>query len=173
MVRRHLLLLPSVFVLAVACNSSSPIAPGGIGESGGPSPGPDLNAAFETQVVSLVNQLRADGTTCGPTKLPPAPALTMNADLREAARAHSIDMVNRHYFSHITPEGKTFQQRIQESGYLGPALGETLAAGQTTPQAAVNSWVSSNGHCRLIMDARATAVGVGFAADHWTAKFGG
>ena len=81
-------------------------------------------------------------------------------------------MVNRHYFSHTTPESKTFQQRIQESGYPGQALGETLAAGQTSPQAAVDSWLPSNGHCRLIMDARATVIGVGFADNHWTAKFG-
>ena len=133
----------------------------------GPSPG------FEAQVVTIMNQLRSSGTTCGPTTLPPVAPLTMNADLQEAARAHSIDMVNRHYFSHTTPEGKTFQQRIQESGYAGQALGETLAAGQTSPQAAVDSWLPSNGHCRLIMDARATAIGVGFADNHWTAKFGG
>ena len=51
--------------------------------------------------------------------------------------------------------------------------GETLAAGQTTPESAVNSWLSSNGHCGLIMDARGMAIGVGFADNHWTAKFGG
>ena len=172
MARRHLL-LPFLFGLVVACHSSSPIAPGSVGGSGSSSPSPNLNSAFETQVVSIMNRLRAAGTTCGPTKLPPVPALTMNADLREAAREHSIDMVNRHYFSHTTPEGKTFQQRIQESGYLGPPLGETLAAGQTTPESAVNSWLSSNGHCGLIMDARGMAIGVGFADNHWTAKFGG
>ena len=172
MTRRHLLSL-FVFVVAVACNSSSPVAPGSIGGSGNPSPGPNLNSDFETQVVSIMNERRAAGTTCGPTTLPPVPALTMNANLREAAREHSIDMVNRHYYSHTTPEGKTFEQRIQESGYLGPALGETLAAGQTTPQDAVNSWLTSNGHCGLIMDARGMAIGVGFADNHWTAKFGG
>ena len=115
MARRHIL-LPLVFVLAAACNSSSPIAPGGFGGSGSPSPSPNLNPAFETQVVSIMNQLRAAGTTCGPTKLPPVPALNMNTNLQEAAREHSLDMVNRHYFSHTTPEGKTFQQRVQESG---------------------------------------------------------
>ena len=172
MARRHLL-LPLVFALAAACNSPSPIAPGGFEGSGSPSPSPNLNPAFETQVVPIMNQLRSAGTTCGPTKLPPVPALNMNTNLQEAAREHSLDMVNRHYFSHTTPEGKTFQQRVQESGYRGPPLGETLAAGQTTPEAAVNSWLSSNGHCRLIMDVRATAVGVGFAENHWTAKFGG
>ena len=169
---RHLL-LPLVFVSAVACSSSSPTAPGGLGGSGSPSSGPTLNPAFETQVVSIMNELRAAGTTCGPTKLPPVAALTMSEELREAARGHSIDMVNRHYFSHTTPEGKTFEQRIQESGYRGPALGETLAAGQTTPQDAVNSWLSSNGHCGLIMDGRSVAIGVGFADNHWTVKFGG
>ena len=163
---------PILFILTSACSSSAPTAPS---EAPTPpsAPGVSLSPAFETEVVTIMNDLRSRGTTCGSTIQPPVPLLVMDSDLRTAAREHSIDMVNRHYFSHTTPEGKTFEDRIQESGYDGVPLGETLAAGQTTPQQAVDSWLSSNGHCRIIMSAGARAVGVGFANNHWTAKFGG
>ena len=169
---RQCRLWPIVFVLASACSSSAPTAPSG-GLLTPPQTGVTLSPALETEVVTIMNRLRSSGTTCGTAAQSPVPALVMNENLRTAAREHSIDMVNRHFFSHTTPEGKTFQQRIQESGYEGAPLGEILAAGQTTPQAAVDSWLPSNGHCRIIMDAQARSIGVGFANNHWTAKFGG
>ena len=82
-------LWPFLLMVAGACSSSSPTAPSG----GFTTPGISLSPGFEAQVVTIMNQLRSSGTTCGPTTLPPAAPLTMNADLQEAARAHSIDMV--------------------------------------------------------------------------------
>ena len=163
-------LWPIIFALAGAC-SSSPTEPTDP-LTDPPPDGVTLSPAFENDVLAIMNQIRAAGRTCGASQQPPAPPLVMDPNLRAAAREHSIDMVNRHYFSHTTPEGKTFQQRIAESGYSGSPLGEVLAAGQSSPQAAIDSWLGSNGHCRLIMDPRAADVGVGFANNPWTAKFG-
>ena len=37
--------------------------------------------------------------------------------LGSLARAHSEDMVKRGYFKHVTPEGETPMQRLQQAGY--------------------------------------------------------
>jgi uncharacterized protein YkwD len=139
------------------------------------------NAAFEDQVLSLVNARRAAGATCGGTVYPPAPALPMNASLRLAARGHSQDMATQNYFSHVSLDGRTFDQRIRNAGYTGSfPLGENIAGGQPTPQAVVDGWMGSAGHCANIMNPSFRATGVGYAFNpaatyrhYWTQTFGG
>ena len=62
----------------------------------------------------------------------PKPAVTMNADLREAALVHSQDMIDRDYFAHDTPEGTSPFDRMQAAGYTFAAAGENLAWRGTT-----------------------------------------
>ena len=52
--------------------------------------------------------------------------LTFNAKLAEAARAHTNDMFARGYYSHISPDGRNYDERIRESGYPAVASGESL-----------------------------------------------
>ena len=169
---RRLWLTLIIPIVACQANPSAPTEPGGLGGGSAPS-GPQLNQAFETEVVSLMNQHRGQGATCGGTRFGAVGNLAMNGDLREAARDHSIDMFERGYFSHVTPDGKTFDQRIRESGYTGRPVAENIAVGHTSPQAVVSGWMSSDGHCRNIMAGQAQDVGIGFANNYWTAKFGG
>jgi uncharacterized protein YkwD len=139
------------------------------------------NPAWETDVLTLVNQRRAAGATCGGTAYAPAPALVTNAALRAAARGHSEDMAAHNYFSHTSYDGRTFSQRISTAGYTGSApWGENIAAGQSSPAAVVNGWMSSEGHCANIMNPGYRAIGVGYAFNtasnyghYWTQDFGG
>ena len=132
-------------------------------------------------MLALVNQRRAAGATCGGTAYPSVPALTMNSNLRIAARAHSLDMATLNYFSHTSLDGRTFSQRIQNAGYSGSfPLGENIAAGQNSPQAVVDSWMTSPGHCVNIMSPGFRAIGIGYAlrvgsqyGHYWTQDFGG
>lgn len=64
---------------------------------------------LKTEVVQLVNAERAV------YKLPP---LKENYYLEKAAQAHAKDMYDRGYFSHYTPEGKSYVDRIRSAGYL-------------------------------------------------------
>ena len=169
---RRLWLLTLLIIPTLACESSSPTEPGGL-SGGSSSSGTQLNQGFETEVVSLMNQRRTQGATCGGTAFGSVGSVVMNGNLRQAARDHSIDMFERSYFSHVTPEGKTFDQRIRESGYARQPMSENIAAGQTSPQAVVNGWMASDGHCRNIMNGAARDVGIGFASNYWTANFGG
>ena len=139
------------------------------------------NAAFEDQVLVLVNQRRAAGATCGGAPYAPVAPITMNGALRTAARLHSQDMAAQNYFSHTSLDGRTLSQRLTNAGYAGAfPWGENIAAGQPTPQAVVDAWMSSPGHCTNIMNGSYRAMGVGYAfragstyGHYWTQDLGG
>jgi uncharacterized protein YkwD len=135
---------------------------------------------FESQVLTLINQSRAAGATCGSTSFPPAAALSMDANLQNAARLHSQDMAVNGYFSHTSLDGRTFTQRIQNAGFMGSPLGENIAGGYPSPQAVVDGWMASTGHCSNIMSGSFQFAGIGYISQssspfgqYWTADFGG
>ena len=144
-------------------------------------PPPDPSAtAFENEVLTLVNQHRAAGATCGGTAYPTVAALAMNANLRLAAQRHSQDMATNNYFSHTSLDGRTYVDRIRAAGYTGSFLGENIAAGYGSPASVVNGWMASTGHCQNIMNGGYRSIGVGYAfragsqfRSYWTQTFGG
>lgn len=134
---------------------------------------------LENQVLTLVNQKRASGATCGGVAKPPVPALTSNSKLRCAARMHAKDMATQNYFSHTSKNGTAFFQRITNAGYTWTSVAENIAAGQATAAAVVAGWMASTGHCNNIMSATLTNIGVGYAngpastyKHYWVQDFG-
>jgi uncharacterized protein YkwD len=128
---------------------------------------PAGNAAFEAEIVNLVNAERAK-IGCK--------ALIVDTHLTTAARAHSTDMAVRTYFSHTTPEGVDFASRLTKAGYRWSGAGENIAKGQRTPQDVMTSWMNSAGHRANILNCGFTNLGVGVAADAtgailWTQDF--
>ena len=131
------------------------------------------SAGYETEVLRLANLRRKAGASCGTIAYVPAPPLTMSPALRCAARLHSKDMSDRGYFMHTTPEGITFSTRIDRAGYVWRTVGENIASGYTSPQAVVDGWMGSPGHCKNIMNPAFTQIGVGmYGAYVWTQDFG-
>lgn len=49
--------------------------------------------------------------------------LTANYSLEIAAQRHAQDMNDRGYFSHFTPEGLSYVERVRNAGYLKPSPG--------------------------------------------------
>ncbi|MEZ4383028.1 MAG: CAP domain-containing protein [Nannocystaceae bacterium] len=135
-------------------------------------------AASEEEVLELVNQRRAAGASCGGAgSFAPAPALTMNASLRCAARKHSQDMVDRDYFAHTSPDGGSPADRIAAAEYSYSTWGENIAGGSATAAGVVDQWMGSDGHCSNIMSPAFTELGVGYVAGGayghtWTQVFG-
>lgn len=62
----------------------------------------------------------------------PKQPVALNATLISVARDHSLDMLNRDYFAHNTPEGVTPFDRMTNAGYTFLAAGENLAWRGTT-----------------------------------------
>ena len=140
-------------------------------------------AELEDQLVGLVNEARAAGAECGDAGVFEATApLAMEPHLRCAARVHSLDMGERNYFSHDSPDGPLGEdefERVMNAGYEGFALGENIAAGYSTAEGAFDRWMSSGEHCAKLMNPAATETGVGFAAvdgsdwtNYWTQNLG-
>ncbi|MGC1206599.1 MAG: CAP domain-containing protein [Ornithinimicrobium sp.] len=89
--------------------------------------------------------------------------LKFNSTLAQAAGKHSDDMADR----------------VNATGYAWSGLAENIAAGQQTPQAAVDRWMNSPPHRRSILNCDYVELGVGvsFGSDgkatpKWTQNFG-
>lgn len=109
-------------------------------------------AGIQSEVMQRVNALRSVGAVCGSTVYAATGPLVWNTLLLQAASGHSSDMTQYNYFSHTSLDGRTMEQRVQATGYTYTALGENIAAGQTTAQSVITGWTNSPGHCRNLMN---------------------
>ncbi|MCB1187283.1 hypothetical protein KDL29_08980 [bacterium] len=93
--------------------------------------------------------------------------LLRSRHLDYVAQAHARDMGLRDYFSH-TAQGYNLspfdRMDAVQTAYYDTA-GENIAAGQSTPQEVVVSWMASPGHRANILNANFTHMGVGVYYD--------
>ena len=134
-------------VLAVAMVGAGPVAA-------------SQGTANEAVMLRLINHARAQhGLT----------ALHVHAALSRAARAHSLDMMRYHYFSHSSPSGASCGARARRAGYSTSgcrswAVSEVIGWGMSsvgTPQAVFSSWMGSALHRSIILGRGWRDVGVG------------
>jgi uncharacterized protein YkwD len=137
---------------------------------------------YREQVLTLVN---AERTATG------LPALRRVTALEQAAQAYSETMMRATdggpvYLAHLGPDGSTLGRRVGDTGYVWYSLGETLAAGQRSPQQLVAEWMSSPLHRANLLSREYRDVGLGIAIGPgtwsdgrqdpqviwWTADFG-
>ena len=136
-------------------------------------------ADIPTRLLTLVNKARSEPRRCGGQAFGAAPPLKWNETLMRVARAHSEDMARQNYFSHDGRDGSEPAGRVARAGYKYRAMGENIAAGQTTAEGAVAGWVRSPPHCANLMNRVFTDMGVAFATNaksdmgvYWTQVFG-
>jgi uncharacterized protein YkwD len=129
-------------------------------------------AALRREVLSEVN---AERVRRGREPLGRDPAL------EQAAQRHAEDMLRRRYFEHESPEGRSVRDRVEDAGYSWRIVGENLASGPRTPDEAVDGWMGSPAHRRILLDRRFADLGVGYAEGGgsrrplrlWVQVFGG
>jgi uncharacterized protein YkwD len=112
-----------------------------------PTPRPDL----EAEMLELVNRERVAA------RLKP---LAADPELLPVARAHSVDMFVRGYFSHYTPEGLSPFDRINQAGVSFTIAGENLALAPTLSMAHTGL-MNSPGHRANILRPQFGRVGIG------------
>lgn len=112
-----------------------------------PKPRPDLESAM----LDMLNEERRA------QNLPP---LRPDPDVADVARAHSIDMFARGYFSHVSPEGADAFERMRDAGLRFRAAGENLALARTLPMAH-QGLMDSPGHRANILRPAFGRVGIG------------
>lgn len=117
-------------------------------------------------------------------------ALIYNPKLETSAQAFAHDMWKRGYFSHFTPEGESFVDRIRSSGYMTTqpsacgciaatcscdpkfSVGENIAKGQYTVEHVMQEWMQSPGHRKNILQTQFDEVGFGLYGTVWVQNFG-
>lgn len=123
---------------------------------------------LERRIFQLTNDARRKN------HLPP---LDWDNSLAIKARAKSDDMLQKNYFSHTNPEGKTIKDTMQEEK---PAsyktvyqIGENIYMGsrfdyatdvKTQARMIVDGWMTSPGHRKNMLEPNYTHIGVGVAA---------
>jgi uncharacterized protein YkwD len=112
---------------------------------------PKVREDLEAKMLTLIN---AERMTRG------LRALVADPDLVPVARAHSIDMFARGYFSHQTPEGITPADRVKKADVSYRIMGENLALGQTL-SICHNGLMNSPGHRANILNTAYGRVGIG------------
>jgi uncharacterized protein YkwD len=136
---------PTVAATPVAVTVTPPPA-----TSGGPAVSPAVLAA---EALRAVNQAR---TSSGRA------ALRQNQTLTAAAERYARYLAENNFFAHNGLDGSTPQSRVTASGYAGSFRGEALAAGQTSGQTAVNTWLNSPAHAAIVLDQTAVEIGIGY-----------
>ena len=164
----------------------------------------DTNTSIITKVsdedkqrfLDAINAARADTQDCGDEGVfDPAPALTWNDELANAAWEHSNDLAQSNTFSHTGSgtasdttaqeenlgHGSTFRERIEHQGYVNwRTIGENIAAGYADAQDVVDAWIKSPHHCANLMNPKFNEVGMALVVkdgsdyyQYWSQEFGG
>ena len=116
------------------------------------------NADFVSQLQNLINDERVK------TGLP---ALTVDAKLAAAAKAHATDMLCNNYLSNVGLNGSTPQSRVEAAGFKASLVLEDLYALHPAyggnPQSAFDWWMSNPASKADLLNANTTVVGIAYA----------
>ena len=135
-------------------------------------PSPEESESRSTSVIrEVVNLVNNERRKAG---LSP---LRIHSRLNAAAQAHSNDMARNNFMSHTGSDGSSPFDRMKRYGYNYRRAAENVAAGQSSPQAVMRSWMNSSGHRKNILNGSLRDIGVGYArggryGTYWTQNFG-
>lgn len=121
----------------------------------------ELPSADERELVALTNQQRTEHGL---------KALTYNAKLHDAAEAKAKDILNKGYFEHVSPQGKTPWMFIDEAGYNYTKAGENLAIDFTTVEGPIPAWMASPGHRANILKPEYKEIGIAEATGMYNGR---
>jgi uncharacterized protein YkwD len=130
---------------------------------------PEDEERLADQVLQLVNLERAAAD------LPP---VIRNSALSKMASDYACRMVEEGFFEHTDPmNGFGPGDRAIAADYYFYAIGENLAAGQSTPAEVMKVWMDSPSHRAIILDSKWSEIGVGVRtggqyAIYWVQEFG-
>jgi len=103
-------------------------------------------------------------------------ALKASEKLTEAATLHAKDMATHEKMAHEGTDGSTPSQRVERVGYKYQDTGENVAAGQTSVDEVMTTWMNSPGHkANILGDFTEIGVSRAFDADsrpYWCVNFG-
>ena len=99
------------------------------------------------------------------------PLVVLDDDLSLVSRRHALDMAQRDYFGHFSPEGASPDDRVHRAGLpyeVTENIGIIRTSGRDVNRvvdAVMESFLASPSHLANILDPNVTHVGVGFYQD--------
>jgi uncharacterized protein YkwD len=130
------------------------------GSGGTPAAACDFqeNASFVTQLQTLINDERTSNNLS---------ALSVNADLAAAAKAHATDLLCSNQLRHEGSDGSTPESRVEAHGFTASLVLEDLYAAPTNvgdPQSAIDWWMSDPASRADILNPGTTVFGVAYVS---------
>ena len=113
---------------------------------------PQQNIDYIAQLLALINNARAEAKLA---------SLNISGQLSAAAQSHSDDMACNNFVGHSGFDGSSIQARVAASGYSASYSEEVIFA-SGTPQDAFNWWMNNKLHRDVILNPKATDVGIGY-----------
>ena len=116
------------------------------------------NSAYESQVLSLINNIRAQNGLG---------ALTLDSQLNAAALEHSLDMACNAIVSHTGTDGSSWYTRVAAQGFANYNsareniyVGNPAFGGDTN--GAFNWWMNSEIHRKTLMNPDQKLIGISY-----------
>jgi uncharacterized protein YkwD len=175
---------PATYYLGVIADDSAAVGETDEGNNAACSSGTIVLSAIpagtvEDQVeAAIIRYTNLERVNAG---LPP---LTGKPHLSAIARAHSLDMKVRNFFSHYNPDGRDPFERMIAGGYMYWCAAENIACTSYFTENSVTDevgryfvqdmWMESPGHRENILDTCVTEIGVGvvYESDRSSAPYG-
>ncbi len=126
----------------------------------------------KSEMLNAVNAIRIEGCQCGNKRMPPVSKLKWNEKLERSALSHASDMAKHRYFSHYSRKGEDVGKRVDKFNYNWLVVGENIAEGQRNFQEAMQDWLKSPSHCKMIMDPKVDEMGIAKSGRYWVQHFG-
>lgn len=99
------------------------------------------------------------------------PLLYWHKKAAEVAYAHSKEMSDLHYFSHVSPKHGDLKARLLSAHIPFQLAGENIAAQYVDGIAAVAGWLNSKSHRDTLLNNEFTHLGVGVSSLYYTQDF--
>ncbi len=119
-----------------------------------PTPTAASRSSYAESIVAAMNRERA-ARGLGP--------LTLEPRLSLAAQDRVNDMLSKHYFDHVSPDGINPFEWVRKRGYRYNLVGENLSLGYRSSQSVVTGWMNSPGHRANILKTGFDEVGIAFS----------
>jgi len=91
--------------------------------------------------------------------------LKLNAELTEAAKAHSRDLAKWDRISHYGSDGSNPWDRVKRTGYRARLAAENVGTGQLTFDEVMRGWKDSPGHNKNLLLSDASEMGLALVQD--------
>jgi uncharacterized protein YkwD len=133
---------------------------------------PTETGDFRSDMLNVVNYIRAKGCRCGAKTMPAVLPLKWDSKLEQAAINHANDMAKYNRLDHVSSDGSEIDNRADKVGYKWMELGENIAFGQQNLQQVTLDWLKSTSHCKQLMSDKVTELGAARNGKYWVQDYG-